>query len=213
MRIVNNVISIAKGETSTYDVSVIDKKTGVPFMLPKGIQNPAIEFIVRPSIYNRDDDFVFRAYLLRTSDHMFETDEVVNYNDPEDVYEEETTAQWDNDVKPVEGDEGKLFRRYKSDGSCDFRYYDENQINEDDATHWIPYEFKINFTFPYEATSLMENKTYKYEVTLFGGVLKDSTQKDVLSPPGKGESIYSKIDFKKPLLEATDFVVGGSLSE
>lgn len=209
MRIVNNVISIAKGETSTYDVSVIDKKTGVPFILPKGIQNPAIEFIVRPSIYNRDDDFVFRAYLLRTSDHMFETDEVVDYNDPED----EITAQWDDAVKPVEGDEGKLFRRYLSDGSSDFRYYDENQINEDDATHWIPYEFKINFTFPYEATSLMENKTYKYEVTLFGGVLKDLTQEDVLSPPGEGESIYSKIDFKKPLLEATDFVVGGSLSE
>ena len=211
MRITNNVIYIAKGETGTYDVSVIDRKTGVPFILPKGINNPAIEFIVRPSIYNRDDDFVFRAYLMRTTDHRFETDEVVNYNEPD----QETIAQWSDASKPVVGDEGKLFRRYLDDGSCDFRYYDENQVYADEygTTHWIPYEFKINFTFPYEATSLMENKTYKYEVTLFGGVLKESAQGDVLSPPGKGESIYDKIDVKRPLLEATDFVVGGSLSE
>lgn len=206
MKIVNNKISLARGETAPYDVSVVNRETGVPYMLQKGINNPVIEFVVRPSVYSKEDDFVFKAYLFRTNDHLFETNEYVDYE-----YD-----LWIDDYAPSEKDKGKLFKRTviinSNKKEIDFRYYDENQVNEEDGTHWIPYEFRINFTFPYEATSLMEAKTYLYEVTLFGGVLEDDV-KDKLSPPEDGRSVFKKIDYKEPLLEATDFIVGGSLSE
>ena len=57
MRIVNNKIYIARGETATYDVSVKDNKTGAPFTIPSGYKNPVIEFIVRPSVYDREDGY------------------------------------------------------------------------------------------------------------------------------------------------------------
>lgn len=183
MKIINNKIYIAKGETPTYDVSVIDKQTEAPYMLPSGINNPVIEFIVRPSVYNRADDYVFRAYLDYSTHKKFETPELVEYTD----------NQWDDSNAPSSGDEEKLHFRITSDGIKEYRYYENGA--------WVPYEFRISFMFPYEATSLMESKQYKYEVVLFGA--------DVLP----GNAGLTNISYKEPLLEATDFIVGGSLSE
>ena len=40
MKITNNKIKIAKGETPTYDVAAIDKITGEPYILQSGIKHP-----------------------------------------------------------------------------------------------------------------------------------------------------------------------------
>ena len=55
MKIVNNKIYIGRGETPTYHVYVIDEDSGAPFIVPVGVKNPVLEFIVRPSIYDRED--------------------------------------------------------------------------------------------------------------------------------------------------------------
>ena len=56
----------------------------------------------------------------------------------------------------------------------------------------------------YPSTSKMEAKTYKYEVVLFNATPKYQNSKLIG---------LENIAYKKPLLEATDFIVGGSLSE
>lgn len=70
--------------------------------------------------------------------------------------------------------------------------------------NWIPYEFRITFQFPYQSTSLMENKTYKYEIECYGGILKDNVV---------GNELPILVDYKEPLQKIEDFVVGGSISE
>ena len=69
MRIVNNKIYIIRGETPTYNVTVKYRDSGVPYMLTEGdrakLVNPIIEFVVRPSIYSREDDYVFRFYICK----------------------------------------------------------------------------------------------------------------------------------------------------
>ena len=136
MQIVNNKIYINRGETPTYDVAVFDKNTGTPFMIIKGIndENPLLEFVVRPSVYSVKDDYVFKTYIDLGSVHVFDTDEIVEY----------TEAVWDDSVVPVDEDLNKLHRR-TIEGVPDFAYYENEQ--------WIPYEFRITFMFPYEATS------------------------------------------------------------
>ena len=67
MKIVNNKIYIGRGETPTYHVYVIDEDSGAPFIVPVGVENPVLEFIVRPSIYDREDDYVFKTYITSNS--------------------------------------------------------------------------------------------------------------------------------------------------
>lgn len=183
-----------KGETPTYDVSVIDTETEKPFIIPSNVVNPVIEFIVRPSVYNREDDYAFRTYLDFTTHPRFDDSqyETGNYNE----LDTDDEVFWDDSIQPKEADKNKLFER-TVDGVKDYRYYKDGK--------WVPYEFRITFQFPYPATSKMESKQYKYEVTLFGAdeVLYD------------GDTIVglTGITNKHPLLEATDFNVGGSLSE
>ena len=208
MQIINNKITIGKGETPTYDVAVIDKNTEAPYMLPKGIVNPVVEFIVRPSIYNRDDDFVFRTYLTDfngTPWHKFDNQTLENYSELWGTNPDEPV--WKYDYVPSEDKKGRLYQLEKSSGEKEYRYYDESQTELDDdgiESHWIPYEFRICFKFPYEATSSMEAKQYKYEVTLFDATVTTDLE---------GNKKLTKIAHKEFLREATDFIVGGSLSE
>lgn len=63
-KIVNNNITITRGETATYNVKVVDKTTGAPFILPKEASNETnettkfdkfyITFTVRRSDYEKD---------------------------------------------------------------------------------------------------------------------------------------------------------------
>ena len=197
MRIVNNRIYISKGETPTYDVMVLDKDNGAPFVIPAKFENPVIEFIVRPSVYDREDDYVLRMYLDASHMKRFDVEEPLDYIE----------TSWDNNVVPDEDKINRLYRRAIGD-EYDYRYYDANatydpekypESTENDYK-WIPYEFELIFQFPYSSTSLMEAKTYKYEIALFDANLVDGDH-------------LENIMFKKFLLEATDFVVGGSLSE
>ena len=200
MKIVNNKITIGKGETPTYEVSVIDRETGVPFMLPVLPDNPdrkwIVEFIVRSSIYNRDDDYVFKALLLR-NDKQFKTDKVETYN-----YDSQEQNMWSPTYVFGNQDQNALCRKEteKGSGVWEYRYFENGE--------WIPYEFKIKFMFPYEYTSKMASKTYKYEIVLFGG----TTDKPIEDLVYDAE-LPINIEYKKFLLNSTDFEVGGSLSE
>ena len=205
MKIVNNKIHINKGETPTYNVAVIDRDTGAPFRLPILPDGKArqwiVEFIVRPSIYDREDDYVFKALLLR-NDKQFTTDKIETYN-----YTSEADNIWDAqysfiDSKGDAQDNTALFRKEveKGKGVWEYAYFENGE--------WKPYEFRINFMFPYQYTSVMEAKTYKYEIVLFGGV--ETSKIDDIS---FDVDLPMTIEYKKFLLDSTDFVVGGSLSE
>jgi hypothetical protein len=184
MKIINNKIYIVQGETPTYKASVIDRDTGHPYMILKTDLFPVVEFIVRPSIYNRADDFVYRAFYEMDHIHQFETDEVREYK----------LSDWKE--PPLTGDDEKLHYMNKSNGAREYAYWD--------GSKWVKYDFEIEFSFDYEAMKKLEAKTYKYDITLYYGQLKEK--------PIEGENPV-EIKYKKPLLEATDFVVGGSLSE
>lgn len=209
MQIINNKISIVKGETPTYDAFIIEKD-GSPIRLIKPKSTPigdyiyCIEFVVRPSIYNRESDFVYRSY-HKMDVPLFASDVVIDYNVEFNYTPEQNTSGdvlWTDGYVPQENKKEFLFRRTNNNVS-DYRYYDESQTAED-GTHWIPYTLSLTFQFPYDKTSKMEAKTYQYEITLFGGLRKQTTSND---------EIPLIIDFKRPLLEATDFKVGGTLSE
>lgn len=218
MKIVNNRIYISKGETSTYEANVIDKDTGAPFIIPSGVNNPVIEFIVRPSIYDRKDDFVFKCYISysdKKAEHDFGDTAVQTY-----TVTSEADNEWSNeyDFRDVNGDDqpqNALFRKEIAVGSdtWEYRYFDPNATGTGDDYKWIPYEFKIIFPFPYEATSLMEPKPYKYEVTLFGADIEPTPASSTVRIPPDDMYKLVNISHKIPLLEATDFNVGGSLSE
>lgn len=205
MKIVNNKISINKGETPTYNVAVIDRDTGAPFRLPVLPDGKArqwiVEFIVRPSIYDREDDYVFKALLLR-NDKQFTTDKIETYHrnsDNEDLWD----SQYDFNAHGQQATRDALFRgeTVLGSGVWEYRYFENGE--------WKPYEFRINFMFPYQYTSVMEAKTYKYEIVLFGGTGADEYDKNV----SYDSDLPIIIEYKKFLLESTDFVVGGSLSE
>ena len=204
MKIINNKIYIIRGETPTYNVSVKYRNTGVPYILTTTdsdkIKNPIVEFVVRPSIYSRDEEYVFRTYMLLEGNlslniHRFDSRETIEYPGTSSSY----TSEWSDEVSPLVGYENYLYYKVTA-GVREYRYYDANRA----TGKWVPYEFRISFQFPYEYTSIMENKTYKYEIVLLGGTLKSSYASDELP---------IDIDYKEPLLEANDFIVGGSLSE
>lgn len=204
MQIINNNIYIIQGETATYNQRVINKTTGAPYIIADGINNPYIAFVVRPSIYTKKDAYVFKAYLDCSNIKKFTSNEILNYNEPGT-----DELEWTDDTV---GETDRLYRKFYQ-GDTTYRYYDPEKVYVD-GTHWHPYEFRITFTFPYAdgqkgsnligGTSTMEAKTYKYDITLFGGSLKDDV---------KHGEIPIIIDYKEPLLKAADFVVEGSNSE
>ena len=106
--------------------------------------------------------------------------------------------EWSDEVEPLEGNENCLHYKVTA-GVREYRYYDDNKITD----KWTPYEFRISFQFPYEYTSIMENKTYKYEVVLIAGNSIEHEE----------DELPININYKEPLMEANDFIVGGSLSE
>lgn len=210
MRIVNNKIWIVRGETPTYSASIIDKDTGAPLIIDKGIVQPnpdkpknvmIIEFVVRDSVYNRDDNLRMKRDLILTEDvsyHVFDDSIIRPYNALGDIPRYDADSDkfiWDDSIKPNAGDENRLHRYTTSDKENYYIYYD--------GSKWVDYEFTFNVTFDYDSTSVMESKTYVYEITLFGGALKPN--------PAKWETIVNPV-YMKPLLGATDFTVEESIS-
>ena len=210
MRIVNNKIFISQGETPTYSARVIDKDSGAPFMIDKAIalkrnddgsysvRTIIIEFVVRDSVYSRNDDKRIRKYLIlkpEESYHMFDDLEIIPYAGTPEFENDEII--WDDTYVPEEANKNRL-HRYES--------YEDNFYCRYDETNnkWVTYDFNVNVTFMYSETSVMEPKTYKYEIALLAGNNKEH--------PVPGE-IPITIEFKKPLLGLTDFTVEGSISE
>lgn len=206
MRIVNNKIFIAQGETPTYSARVIDKDSGAPFMIDKAMALNAdssartivIEFVVRDSAYSRDDDKRIRRHLILTpgeSYYMFDDLEIIPYGGVPQFVDGDIV--WDDTYVPEEANKNRLHRYESYDDNFYCRY---DEINN----KWVTYDFNINVTFMYSETSIMEPKTYKYEIALLAGNFKTN--------PAPGE-IPITIEFKKPLLGLTDFTVEGSISE
>jgi hypothetical protein len=204
MRIVNNRIYIAKGETPTYSARIIDRDSGAPFIIDKAIalnkdgstRRVYIEFVVRDNAYARDEDKRIRKHLLISESeayHVFDDLEIKPY--PGFVtFPDGKNPVWDN-TKPLNGNENRL-HRYTDKGDNFYCYYD--------GSKWVDYDFDFNTTFTYEETSVMEPKTYKYEIALLAGRRKADAK--------EGE-LPITIEFKKQLLGLTDFTVEGSISE
>lgn len=207
MRIVNNKIFIAQGETPTYSARVIDKDSGAPFIIDKAmalnadnsVRTIIIEFVVRDSVYSRDDDKRIRKHLIlkpEESYHMFDDLEIIPYTGTPE-FDKNDEIIWDDTYVPDEANKNRL-HRYES-------YEDKFYCRYDEAGHkWVTYDFDVNVTFTYSETSVMEPKTYKYEIALLAGNRKTN--------PVPGE-IPITIEFKKRLLDLTDFTVEGSISE
>lgn len=204
MKIVNNRIYIAKGETPTYSAKIIDKDTGAPLIIDEGLfaEKPngekvntlILEFVVRDSVYSRKDDFRIKYNLLLEENpnfHIFDGADILSYNDISGGYNEE----WLDSVKPIEGYENYIYRRTDNEETNYYAYYQNG--------HWTDYSFDFDVTFSYAETSVLEPKIYKYEITLLGGSLKEN--------PGPKETILN-IVYYKPILELTDFIVEGSIS-
>lgn len=204
MKIVNNKIYIARGETPTYSASIIDKDSGAPLVIDKGlyeekngvkINTLILEFIVRDSVYSRNGDFRIKYDLLLEESpyfHLFDGTDILPYNDLAGGYGD----RWDNNKKPEAGLENYLYRRIDSEDNNYYAYYSNGE--------WVEYSFDFDVTFRHKETSVMEPKTYKYQITLLGGTLK--------SDPKDDETIIDVVYFK-PILDLTDFIVEGSISE
>ena len=106
-RIVNDNIFISRGETAFYNKNVITRN-GTPLIITTALNNPTIEFVVRPTAYSRGDDSIFRIWLRLTSDtpdlniKQFETDLNIKQFDTVEVIDYSETS-WNNDVPPAEG--------------------------------------------------------------------------------------------------------------
>lgn len=171
-KIVNNRIYLNSGDTPTYDSEII-YRDGSPFRIGETINNPHIEFIVRASIYDKDDEYIFR-YLFSAEPFIFDSETLEEY-----PYEEF------DDMVP--GDEGKLYRA----GEDNYAYWD--------GSIWVPYEARLVFNFDREDTKDLEPRKYYYQINLLGGSFDGSN--------------FTNINYKKTLLDTSDFIVGGSLSE
>lgn len=204
MKIVNNKITIVRGETPTYDASIIDVKTGAPYIIVEKILNPTIEFVVRPSLYSRENEFVFRAFIMLSNVHKFPTEDIAEY-----AHE----GVWNDEIAPDEENSKKLHRRTIVTGkgkTYEYAYYENGK--------WVIYDLRLTFMFPHDTTKKMEPKTYQYEITLLGGNLIGNYGNDIsVELDRELGTAYSNLPinvvYKKPLLDPTDFTVGGSMSE
>lgn len=200
-KVVNNNIYITRGETATYNVRVIDKFTGAPFVLPKKQEDTDLNkfmilFGVRRSDYIKDG-YAFKKYLEITSDNFVLLNDTVVL-----PYGSETGNDiWDNNLTVENPVEKVLYKRKTATGGYDYRYWDPNKTDEETATHWIPYEFVIRFPFTYNDTASLTPKAYKYAMTIYGGSDLRVTQDGL-----------EGIDYKKPLVDA-NFIVEADIND
>lgn len=194
-KVVNNKIYMTKGETPTYTAVCIDRDTGTPFMIGTNVENPLVCFTVSSNIYGNRENIAFRAYLDYSSYPRF------------DKLSEEP---WEPGVPPSEGEKDKLHRR-TVDGVSEYAYWiDDTSITE--GGEWIIYEFGISLPIPYEVSKKFDAKTYKYEICLLGGNLKDG-RTSVIDIIGENAELPIDVNYKRMLLDSHDFIVEGSSSE
>ena len=195
-RIINNVIYIGAGETATYDVRVIDRSTGAPYILPvDNTNNVVISFVVRPSVYGKSADPIIKKYVILKEDLKLDTNIIYDY----------ASTDWDDEYTFRGGTQPAIkavYKRLLPDGSgYEYRYYDP----EAETDKWKPYEFRLTFPFYHEDTIDLAPKQYKYEIALFAG--------PELTVVGDEKKSLQNFNYKEILMSHTDFIVEGALSE
>ena len=216
-KIVNNNISITRGETATYNVKVIDKTTGAPFILPK-LSKAIISFGVRRSDYIKDG-FAIKKYLwlcglnedLTNKPEQLDCEDIIKL-DTTIIYEYNSKdTAWSADYNFIGADGSKqpndikaLFKYKLSDGT--WQYKANIPTLDDNGTYkpnWVDYSFTIKFPFLYADTSTLSPKSYKYSMTIYGG--NELTIED-------GKIKEDTISYKKPLVDA-NFIVEADINE
>lgn len=195
-RIINNVIYIGAGETATYDVRVIDRSTGAPYILPvDNTNNVVISFVVRPSVYGKSADPVIKKYVILKEDLKLDTNIIYDY----------ASTDWDDEYTFKGGTQPAIKAVYKrllpDDSGYEYRYYDPDA----ETDKWKPYEFRLTFPFYHEDTIDLAPKQYKYEIALFAG--------PELTIVGDEKKSLKNFNYKEILQSHTDFIVEGTLSE
>jgi len=184
MQIVNNKITLMKGETATYDSKLKNYADGSPYVLLDDELSYYAVFTVKSSAQGYGD-YVFRHSIDMSGTHRFDSKTWVSYS----------SSTFDDGVPPTTGNENMLHRNT----SGDYAYYNYT------TSAWVEYEFTISFDFSYSDTSTIENKKYLYELVLFGGTPK--------AEPEVGDDLPIDITFKMPIVYPIDFFIGGSLSD
>lgn len=226
-KIVNNNISITRGETATYNVKVIDKSTGAPFVLPprvsvynaslgqytEDINRFVILFGVRSSDYVKDG-YAIKKFLwlcgvdsdLTDEPEQFEcndiiildTDVIYDYNEKYVGGVWSTTYNFiDKKGNQQDNTLKALYRLLLPDGSYEYKYW-----NPTNST-WNEYTFTIRFPFFYGDTARLSPKSYRYSMTIYGG--STLTIQD-------GKIDENTITYKKPLVDA-NFIVEADINE
>lgn len=216
-KIINNNISITRGETATYDVKVIDRVTGAPFILPQ-LSKAVISFGVRRSDYIKDG-FAIKKYLwlcgldedvsekpeeLDCTDSIkLDTTIIYEYDNKETAWSQDYDfigsdgTQQPNDIKA-------LFKYKLADGTYQYKA-NLPTLNEAGkyVPNWVDYSFTITFPFLYSDTSTLSPKSYKYSMTIYGG-----SNLQIVD----GRITETTIDYKKPLVDA-QFIVEADINE
>lgn len=198
VKVVNNKIYIKQGETPTYDAIVKDDRTGLPFRLDVDIDNAHLLFSIRTGVYIKDNNTIVAVPIELDAFPRF-SNKISKINYEEGVYDSDIII----DIELID-----LF--YEVEGEIDYSQPKEpantNEKNfmhrDENGTYWLwvvgvegvidrweKYEFRIVFPILREFTKNLDSKTYWYEIALFGD------------------------NYKEVLLEAHEFIVGGSLSE
>ena len=187
-KIVNNNIYIARGETATYNVRLVDKATGAPFILPKSEGNKfLVVFSVRRSDYIKDG-YAIKKNIWLSDDILLDTTDIDDYIGG--------TSEWSDTNAPTDKTTKKLYKRALPNGGYDYHYWD--------GASYVPYVFEIKFPFDYKDTAELSPKSYKYAMTIYGGstlTLNDDNTLDV-----------NTITYKKPLVDA-QFIVEADINE
>lgn len=183
MRIVNHKISIAQGETPLYTFSV-KYSDGSPYVLTSSDVNTyAIEFVIRPTIYSKGLEYIFRRY-IPVDIHRFDSTTIVTYAE----------ADWNDLIGPSAGNEN-LLHKCLVGGVYEYAYF-ANGV-------WNDYDFIVSIQFPYAETKNFEPKPYLYEINLLGGT--------AIVPTPVVTSCPVTVSRKVVILSPKEFKVEGSL--
>ena len=223
-KIVNNNITITRGETATYNVKVIDKATGAPFILPKTVEgngtSEILKFIgvfrVRRSDYIKDESAI-KKYLwlcpigeevpetvvkcndiaLLDDTRIFtylEPDWDDNYFDME--YESTPVVHIDPEYQEQQIKRKQCYKRDLGGGLWEYKWFNT------DENKWVDYTFTIKFPFLYKDTADLAPKGYKYAIAIYGG-----NDLEIVD-----DKMTGTIDYKKPLVDGT-FTVEADINE
>lgn len=164
MKIVNHKISMMRGETPTYSAN-IKMAEDIPYIILEiedVVKQPffVVEFVIRPTIYSKGDDFLFRRYIQVQA--QLNNDDLVDIPrfKSRTVRDRVGNPDWDS-VQTGEV-EGYLYRQ-KIGNIYEYRYLL--------GRVWQQYDFKVGVVFPYEETKDFEPKIYWYEINLLSGEL------------------------------------------